>query len=187
VNNASGGLPPGPGAPGRRQRRLRRLAWAVALSGLLLDQLSKGWALQQLLPGQIKPLLPGLLQLQRVSNDGAAFSLFAGSVTVLGLVSALVCVGLVVWIQLRPPETPLPALAAGLLLAGAAGNGLDRWRSGSVVDFLELVPIHFPIFNIADVAINLAVVCFLLDLLQSGRSGERSGPGSGSRGGERDG
>jgi len=81
----------------------------------------------------------------------------------------------VLWIQLRPPEGLWPALASGLLLAGAAGNGLDRWRSGSVVDFLELVPIHFPIFNIADVAINLAVLCFLIDLLRSGRADERSG------------
>jgi lipoprotein signal peptidase len=70
-----------------------------------------------------------------------------------------------------------------VLLAGAAGNGLDRWRSGSVVDFLELVPIHFPIFNIADVAINLAVACFLIDLLRSGRSGDRSS----HHGGQRDG
>jgi lipoprotein signal peptidase len=37
------------------------------------------------------------------------------------------------------------------------GNGIDRWRHGAVVDFLEFVPIHFPIFNLADVAINLAV------------------------------
>ena len=183
MNSGTGGPPLGPGPTPRRQRRLRRLAWAVALTGLLLDQLSKAWALQHLQPGQVQALLPGLLQLQRVSNDGAAFSLFTGSVTLLGLVSALVCLALVAWIQWRPPEAPLLALAAGLLLAGAAGNGLDRWRSGSVVDFLELVQIHFPIFNIADVAINLAVICFLLDLLQSGRSGERSS----SHGGERDG
>jgi signal peptidase II len=46
------------------------------------------------------------------------------------------------------------------------GNGIDRWRAGAVVDFLEFIPIHFPIFNLADVAINLAVACFLLDLLR---------------------
>jgi signal peptidase II len=57
-------------------------------------------------------------------------------------------------------------LALGLLLGGAVGNGIDRWRAGAVVDFLEFIPIHFPIFNLADVAINLAVACFLLDLLR---------------------
>ena len=54
-------------------------------------------------------------------------------------------------------------LGLGLLLGGAIGNGIDRFRLGQVVDFLELVPIRFPIFNIADVAINLAVACLVLD------------------------
>lgn len=52
------------------------------------------------------------------------------------------------------------------------GNGLDRWRIGGVVDFLELVPVQFPVFNLADVAINVAVVCLILDLWE-GRPRER--------------
>jgi len=67
---------------------------------------------------------------------------------------------------MRPPRGFFLSLAAALVLAGALGNGLDRWRLGAVIDFLELVPIHFPIFNVADVAINAAVVCFLLDAWQ---------------------
>ena len=55
---------------------------------------------------------------------------------------------------------------------GAAGNGLDRWRLGAVVDFLAFVPIQFPVFNVADVAINLAVLCFLLHLRPWRRSPE---------------
>jgi signal peptidase II len=72
-------------------------------------------------------------------------------------------------LALRPPPRFWLALAVALLLAGALGNGLDRWRLGYVVDFLEFVPIHFPIFNIADVAINAAVVAFAVDWLRSGR------------------
>jgi signal peptidase II len=80
---------------------------------------------------------------------------------------------LVISLVLRPPERTRQALALGLLLGGAAGNGLDRWRLGSVVDFLALVPVPFPVFNLADVAINLAVVAFVLDLLA-----DRPPPGS---------
>lgn len=65
------------------------------------------------------------------------------------------------------------ALAVGFLLGGTIGNGLDRWRLGYVIDFLALVPIDFPIFNVADVAINLAVLCFALDLLKSRESSRR--------------
>jgi signal peptidase II len=43
---------------------------------------------------------------------------------------------------------------------------------GAVIDFLALVPIHFPIFNLADVAINLAVLCFLVHLTRPQGSGE---------------
>ena len=60
---------------------------------------------------------------------------------------------------------PWQWLGAGLLLGGAIGNGLDRWRLGTVVDFLAFMPVRFPIFNGADVAINLAVLCFAFDLL----------------------
>ena len=137
--------------------------WALALLVLALDQFSKAWALQQLQPGQVSPLLPGLLQLRRVGNSGAAFSLLSGNSLGLGLVSAAVALAVAGWMVLRPPQGRWLKLAAALVLAGALGNGLDRWRSGSVVDFLELVPIQFPIFNIADVAINVAVACFLLD------------------------
>lgn len=133
---------------------------------LLLDQVSKAWALDHLASGNIRPLLPGLLQLQRVSNTGAAFSLFSGASIQLGVISALVSLGLLVWILWRPPVGLWNGLALGLLLGGALGNGIDRWRYGAVVDFLEFLPIHFPIFNLADVAINLAVACFFIDLLR---------------------
>jgi len=141
----------------------------VAAAVVLLDQLSKAWALNQLAPGQSQGLLPGLLQLRRVANTGAAFSLFSGNSAALGLISALVSLLALVWLLWKPPSRLWSGLAVALLLAGAAGNGLDRWRLGSVVDFLEFVPIRFPIFNVADVAINLAVLAFAIDWLQSGR------------------
>jgi len=149
-----------------RPLRQRLATLLLAALTVLLDQASKRWALDQLPTGQIQPLLPGLLRLQRVSNTGAAFSLFSGSSNHLALVSALVSLMLAAWILWRPPGGLWSRLALGLLLGGALGNGIDRWRQGAVVDFLEFVPIHFPIFNLADVAINLAVACFLLDLLR---------------------
>jgi signal peptidase II len=159
---------PGPtGEQGRRAHRPRRLvnlSWLLASAVLLLDQGSKLWAQHRLAPGAIEPLLPGLLQLQRVSNTGAAFSLFSGSTQALALVSLLVALGLVLVLSLRPPSALSSALALGFLLGGTVGNGIDRWRLGAVVDFLEFVPIRFPIFNIADVAINLAVLCFTFEL-----------------------
>lgn len=158
---------PHPASPaGRSDPRRRLWPWAVALAVLLIDQGSKVWALQQLPAGRVEPFLPGLLQLRRVANSGAAFSLMSGNSVALGVVSAAVALAVAGWLLWRPPRGLWLTLAAALVLAGALGNGIDRWRLGAVVDFLELVPIHFPIFNFADVAINAAVACFLLDAWQ---------------------
>ena len=86
-------------------------------------------------------------------------------------VTQQVAVGLVVWIQTGGPLRRYQWLGLGLLLGGAIGNGLDRWRLGHVVDFLAFMPFTFPVFNLADVAINLAVACLLLDGF--GRHGPR--------------
>ena len=144
----------------------RQAAWLLALVVVVVDQLSKAWAVSNLAGEGSVPFVPGLLQLQLVFNSGAAFSLLTRSTWLLGLVSLLVAVALLAWIQISAPLRPWQWLGAGLLLGGAIGNGLDRWRLGTVVDFLAFVPVRFPIFNGADVAINLAVICFAFDLLQ---------------------
>ncbi|MCX5953782.1 MAG: signal peptidase II [Cyanobacteria bacterium] len=153
---------PGQG-PGANRRKLLALLLATLI--LVVDQFSKAWALGRLPAGAVHAFLPGLVQLRRVSNTGAAWSLFSGNPQVLGWISLLVSLGLLLWILRTPPTDRWQALALGFLLGGAAGNGLDRWRLGAVVDFLEFMPISFPIFNIADIAINLAVACFAIHLL----------------------
>ena len=146
------------------------IAVAVALS----DQLSKAWITDVLGDGRSLQAVPGLLDLRLVHNTGAAFSMLRGSTPVLGLLSLVVVIAILIWLW-RQPRLPIwQGLAVGLLLGGSLGNGIDRWRLGYVVDFLALVPIDFPIFNPADVAINLAVICFAVDLW-SNRSGNRRG------------
>ena len=144
-------------------------AYRIAGAVVLADQLSKAWALNHLSGAGVQPLLPGLLELQLVFNTGAAFSMLTGNTMLLGLVSAAVAIALAVWIQTAGPLRRLQWLGLGLLLGGAIGNGLDRWRLGQVVDFLALVPIRFPVFNLADVAINLAVAALVLDWLRQDR------------------
>jgi len=148
-----------------------RPVYRIALAVVVSDQVSKLWALHHLSGRGVQPLLPGLLQQRLVFNTGAAFSMLEGNAFALGLVSAAVALGLVFWIQSSGALSRWQSLGLGLLLGGAIGNGLDRWRLGSVVDFLDFVPIQFPVFNLADTAINLAVVCLLIDVLrrQDGR------------------
>ncbi len=145
------------------------LSYWIAIAVVLIDQLSKAWAMDHLAGVGIRPLIPGLLQLQLIFNSGAAFSMLEGNAQLLGLVSLAVAVGLVVWIKTSGPLGRWQAMGLGFLLGGAIGNGIDRWRLGRVVDFLEFVPISFPIFNVADVAINLAILCLALSVLPAWR------------------
>ena len=142
----------------------RRSSLLIALVIVVVDQGSKAWASSSLQGGQTLPLLPHLLSLQLVHNTGAAFSVLQNSTALLGLLSLGVGIALIFWIW-RERVLPIwQGLAAAALLGGTLGNGLDRWRLGYVVDFLALEPIDFPIFNGADVAINLSVLCFAIDL-----------------------
>jgi len=151
----------------KSRRAPRRISVVIAALVVLLDQLSKHWAELHLPAGVIRPWLPGLLAHQLVYNRGAAFSLLTGAQPLLALISAVVVVAIGIWLVRQSQLRPLQSVAIGLLLGGAAGNGIDRWRNGAVVDFLALVPIDFPVFNVADVAINLAVACFVIDLLST--------------------
>ena len=140
----------------------------IALAVVLMDQLSKAWALEHLTGVGIRPLVPGLLQQRLVFNSGAAFSMLRQRESAgprqpwrrrrLGGLDSN---------QWSNGALASPGL--GFLLGGAIGNGIDRWRLGRVVDFLEFVPITFPIFNLADVAINLALLCLALSLLPGWR------------------
>ena len=151
----------------------RRSILLIAVLILLVDQVSKAAASHWLSVGTTDSLIPGLLSLQLVHNTGAAFSLFTGFTNLLGVLSLAVSVGVTVWICRHRVVPIWQALALAFLLGGTLGNGIDRWRLGHVVDFLALIPIDFPIFNAADVAINLALLCFALDLWFSRRAAER--------------
>ena len=67
--------------------------------------------------------------------------------------------GLAVW---GPKLVKLEQLAYGLILAGAMGNGIERFALGYVTDFIDVRLIRFPIFNWADTSINLGIAAYLL-------------------------
>ncbi len=85
----------------------------------------------------------------------------------LSIVSLLVSIFLILLISNRSPFKFFEGIALALILGGALGNGIDRWRLGYVVDFFQLLPINFPIFNFADISINIGVLIFLLQSVRS--------------------
>ena len=143
--------------------RLRLLFAAVAACGLVVDQASKSLALRTLDDGDVE-VLGSWFVLHLTFNPGAAFSTGTAYTWVFSLLAILaVCV--VLYLSRRIGSTAW-AVALGSLLAGVAGNLTDRILRdpaplrGHVVDFLMLP--NWPVFNVADVLINVAAGLILL-------------------------
>ena len=149
--------------PARRRPDARLVFAGVALVAYALDLGSKQWALAELADGDI-PVLGDWLTLHLTFNPGAAFST-GTEFTVVFTGLALVAVAVVLWLSRRVASTGW-ALALGFLLGGVAGNLTDRLVRdpepfhGHVVDFLMLP--NWPVFNIADVCINVAAGLIIL-------------------------
>lgn len=139
-----------------------RLFWVAAIISLVLDQLTKYWVVQNFNLTETQPLLPEIFHLTYVTNTGAAFSLFSGHVEWLRWLSLAVSLGLMALAWFGGVLNTLEQLGYGLILGGALGNGIDRFVAGSVVDFLDFRLIQFPVFNLADVFINIGIVCLLI-------------------------
>jgi signal peptidase II len=131
----------------------------VVAAVLILDQLTKRIVAHAIVPGEQIGVLPGI-QLVHTRNHGVAFGLAAGDQLAVTLLVALALLGLLAYFFTHASR-PLIWLPTGLLLGGALGNLLDRIRSGSVVDFIQL-PLGWPPFNLADTAIVVGVVLLLL-------------------------
>jgi signal peptidase II len=149
-------------------RALRGLV-LIALPVLIADQITKQWALRALPDGPID--LFWTLRFRLVFNPGMAFSQGQNLGPLIGFVSLVVILALLTSVvrgsEFGPPK------AIGLVVGGAAGNLADRlfrgraWLRGEVVDFIDFQ--WFPVFNLADMAINVGVAALLLSAVLRGR------------------
>ena len=96
-----------------------------------------------------------LFRLDFVKNYGAAFNLFSGSRIFLSLISILFSIILIYIILRKNSSNIIELYAYSLILGGSVGNGIDRIFNGFVIDFINLNFINFPVFNIADLSINI--------------------------------
>jgi signal peptidase II len=128
-----------------------------------LDQASKAWAQASLRPDRETTAIPGWLWFRLTSNSGASLGLLRGHNLLFVLVSALVILAVAAIVARGSPGT-VAAVALGAVAGGASGNLIDRVRLGSVIDFIE-VHLWPTDFNLADAAIRLGVLVFVLTLV----------------------
>lgn len=153
-------------------RRLPVIGLIVAAVLLLIDQLAK-WAITG--PLALNELadakaITGFFNLRFVANHGISLGLFRadsdGQRWLIVGMTALIAIGVLVWMTREPKRADQVAL--GAVLGGAVGNILDRVRLGYVIDYADL---HFGefrpflVFNVADAAITIGVVILLIRAL----------------------
>ena len=128
---------------------------------VLLDQWFKKLAVEHLMGKEDIILIKNFIGLSYAENTGAAFSIFSDSTMFLSIVTLIIIVAGIIYLMLGKLEGKLMNVCAVLILAGGAGNLVDRFAQGYVVDYIKTLFMDFPVFNFADilVVVGVFVVC----------------------------
>ncbi len=110
-----------------------------------------------------------LFKLDFVKNYGAAFNIFSGSRIFLSLISIFFSILLIYLIFRKNTLNLFDLYSYSFILGGTIGNGMDRIYRGFVVDFINLNIINFPVFNIADISINIGFFFLLYNIFKNNR------------------
>ena len=124
-----------------------------------LDQFTKFYINLNLSKLLNKDLL--IFTIEFVRNYGAAFNIFSGSRLFLSFISVISTIILSYFIFKRENKL-INKYGLSFILAGSIGNGIDRILNGYVIDFIKIKYIDFPVFNIADIVINIGVLILMI-------------------------
>lgn len=149
--------------------RNRRFAVCILIGIILvfLDQYTKYLAETFLKPKGYVTVIPGVLELRYLENRGAAFGMLQNRQWIF-VVFAICCVILCCWyvFRLAAEDRHLAsAFCLSVLAAGASGNLIDRVARGSVIDFIYVSLIHFPVFNVADICVSVSTIVLVFLVL----------------------
>lgn len=165
-----------------------RRGWLIfaglAAAVVVADQTTKAW-IDATFPlasphggtgAQPTPVIGELVRIAKTYNTGGIFGLFGDSAQILALASTIVVAMIVVYhVREAPRNHWLLSVALGLLLGGAIGNLVDRFRLGHVIDFVDagIGNIRWYTFNVADSAISISILLLILLSLFGGRLAAR--------------
>ena len=171
------------GKPPRSWRPFAILIGLIAIPLIIIDQVSKVYVASHMALYESIAVVPNWFDITYTQNPGAAFSMFVNlppnvRLLMLCALSAIACVVLLVLLA-QTEKITLMSFALSLILAGAAGNLIDRaLRDGRVIDFIRVhyYDASYPIFNVADSAISVGVALIILSSL-FGKKDVQSSPG----------
>lgn len=158
----------------------RAVSFAAIVVGVVAtDQASKALVRASMAVSETTPLIDGVVWLTHIENTGAAFGILRGQQWLL-IATAVVMLAAVMYVMVRlRPVDRWTRVALALVAGGAIGNLIDRVASGAVTDFIDLG--WFPVFNIADIALDIGVAILVVVMLfrsEHAPAGHRESPAS---------
>lgn len=139
----------------------------ITITVTLLDQWTKLWVRNEFLLHESREVIPGFFNLTHLRNPGAAWGLFGGHNTFLTVLSIGMLAAIFIFRRSFLSDTWEHRVALGCMVGGILGNLMDRFRWGYVVDFLDfhIAGYHWPVFNVADMAISIGVGIYVISSL----------------------
>jgi signal peptidase II len=153
-----------------------RWPYLVGALGLILDQVTKRWFVENYALHESREVIPGFFNFTLARNTGAAFSLFDQHPAALLAVSTVIFALMVIFRDRLFSRKPMEQWAYGLIVGGVIGNLIDRTKHGYVVDFIHwfIGDLHWPIFNLADTWICTGVGLYVLSQVLEQRKAKRT-------------
>ena len=148
------------------QNRLKWITYVILFFSLLIvDFISKRIALM-LEFGKKSIIIPNLISFEKVYNTGAAFGIFNDYTIIITLISIIITLAIIIYLVIpKFQKNRLELISFIFIMAGAIGNIHDRIFYSYVIDFIKLEFINFPVFNFADICINIGVLLLITNYL----------------------
>lgn len=140
------------------------LYYVIATVVIAIDQLTKWLVVTKMELYEKIPIIDNFFHLTSHRNSGAAWGILQGQMTFFYIVTVIVVIGIIYYMQAYGKDNGFLALGLSLILGGAIGNFIDRLLHQEVVDFLDfnIFGYDFPIFNVADSALVIGVIIVII-------------------------
>ncbi|MBU3111831.1 signal peptidase II [Clostridium lacusfryxellense] len=141
----------------------------IIFLGLLLDRLTKIWALSSLKENDGVILIKDIFKLEYLENRGAAFGILQNKLVLLALVTLIVVAGMIYYIIKYKPKSKFLRISFAMIISGALGNLYDRLFYRYVVDFILVhykSVYYFPTFNIADSLVVVGTLILAISIVK---------------------
>ncbi|WP_198134387.1 signal peptidase II [Pontibacillus litoralis] len=145
--------------------------YMIAVVVVIIDQITKWIVVQTMEIGEQIPIIEPFLYLTSHRNTGAAWGILEGRMMFFYIITTIVIIGIVYYMQTYAKNSKLLGVSLALLLGGAIGNFIDRLFRKEVVDFVDtyIGSYNYPIFNVADAALVVGVALVFIATLMDER------------------